>query len=147
MAQRLLARNCIPDLILCSTATRAQQTCDFLRAAFKLSPQQVESDEALYLASPRALASILGKVPAETGHVMIVAHNPGLENFSDILAGRDLPPMPTLGIRHFGCSSITQLASALQEKIERGHGNAGVDNAMAQATLIFTDSPKMPAQH
>ena len=137
MARRLANRQCIPDLILCSAARRAQDTAAFLTAEFQLNPEQFQLQEELYLASPDTLLDALSQVPASVQHVMIVAHNPGLEAFSELLAGQSLPPMPTLGVRHFSCPSIRDLKSDFARL-------AGTPKARrtAPATLLFDDYPK-----
>lgn len=140
MARRLASRQCVPDLLLCSAARRAQETAAFLFSEFQLSPEQFELQEELYLASPATLMDALSKVPASVQHVMVVAHNPGLEALSELLAGHTLPPMPTLGVRHFSCPSICELKlrQASHEKYSDTHNV----NHTALATLVFDDYPK-----
>lgn len=118
MAQRLVDQNCIPDFILISTANRARQTAGFLIDAFGLSAEQVQFDRQLYLASPNAILNAVSGTNNEHNHVMVVAHNPGLEQLCNELARQELPPMPTLAVRHFSYQSY------------------------ADAELIFNDYPK-----
>ena len=137
MARRLASRQCIPDLLLCSAARRAQETAAFLYAEFKLRPEQFQLNEDLYLASPDTLLEALSNVPASVNHIMVVAHNPGLEALSELLAGQSLPPMPTLGVRHFSCPSIHDLVS-YRERLSDTHKS----KRKAPATLVFDDYPK-----
>ncbi len=137
MARRLASRQCIPDLLLCSAARRAQETAAFLKAEFQLSPDQFQLHEELYLASPDTLLDVLSRVPASVQHVMVVAHNPGLEALSELLAGQSLPPMPTLGVRHFSCPSIRDLKSHCVQLSDTHKSSQG-----APATLVFDDYPK-----
>ncbi len=137
MARRLASRQCVPDLVLCSAARRAQETAAFLYDEFQLSPEQFQLHEELYLASPNTLLDALSKVLSPVKHVMVVAHNPGLEALSELLAGRSLPPMPTLGVRHFSCPSIRDLKSHCEQLADTHKANG-----KAPATLVFNDCPK-----
>jgi phosphohistidine phosphatase len=74
------------DLVLCSPAVRAVQTWDL--AAIQLdSPPQVHHDERLYEASAERLLTIAQKLPSEASTVVIVGHNPSLEDFLKLLTG------------------------------------------------------------
>ena len=137
MARRLASRQCIPDLVLCSAARRAQETAAFLYDEFQLSPEQFQLHEELYLASPDTLLDALSKVLTPVKHVMLIAHNPGLEALSELLAGQTLPPMPTLGVRHFSCASIRDLKSHCEQLSDTHKANR-----KAPATLVFSDYPK-----
>ncbi|ASJ76461.1 SixA phosphatase family protein [Granulosicoccus antarcticus] len=139
MARRLLNRQCIPDLLLCSSARRAQETAAFLYTELKLSEEQFELHDELYLASAGTLLDILSTVPVTVNHVMVVAHNPGLEALSDLLAGRTLPPLPTLGIRQFAVSSIRELGSY---KNNAAHSDTHKADPVSPAKLVFEDYPK-----
>ena len=137
MAKRLASRQCIPDLVLCSSARRAQETAAFLYDEFQLRPEQFQLHEELYLASPDTLLDALSAVLSPVNHVMVVAHNPGLEALSELLAGQSLPPMPTLGVRHFSCPSIRDLKSHCEQRADTHKANRN-----APATLVFADYPK-----
>lgn len=101
MAQRLLKKNCCPDLILCSSAQRAMQTSAYLVEAFGLDISHIKVKSELYLASPESILQILHEERGSAKHVLIIAHNPGLEQLSSILAPESSAHMPTSGIRHF----------------------------------------------
>jgi phosphohistidine phosphatase len=151
MASRLLARECVPDLLLSSTARRAQATSAYLQSAFQLSPEQFQLSKALYLASPECLLEILSVVDTKVRHVMIVGHNPGLETLSEQLAGRTLAPMPTLGIRHFACASIQALGA--WRPLRTGRSDTHFtdshipDTHSSPASLVFAEYPKSSEHH
>ncbi|QJE73064.1 histidine phosphatase family protein [Aerophototrophica crusticola] len=75
-----------PDLILCSTARRAVDTLAPLLGTWE-DPPTVRYERDLYLCGPSALLLRLRQVPAQVGHVMVVAHNPDLHELSHGLAG------------------------------------------------------------
>ncbi|HEX5959398.1 MAG TPA: histidine phosphatase family protein [Hyphomicrobiaceae bacterium] len=79
-------RGLVPALVLCSPAARARQTLNLVRPTFKPAPQVVYED-ALYLASPRAMLKRIEQVTAEARHLMLVGHNPGLQELALELTG------------------------------------------------------------
>ena len=75
-----------PDLVLCSTARRAQQTWDLV--AKELSrPVPVKPLKSLYLAPPSRILATLEPLPDDVGSAVVVGHNPGLHNLAHQLAG------------------------------------------------------------
>jgi len=79
-----------PAQVLCSTAVRARQTLDAVLSALP-TPPPVALEPELYLASAGALLERLDALPAEADPVLLVGHNPGLENLVQGLAGRGEP--------------------------------------------------------
>ena len=84
MGAYMKAKHAKPDLILCSTARRTVETCDLVRPA--LGDVMVAFEAGLYLAEPSSLLERLRQVGEETGTVMIIGHNPGLEQLANGLA-------------------------------------------------------------
>ena len=81
-----------PDLVLCSGATRARATLDRVLGKLGAPVPQVVYDDAVYMATPEALLARLHRIgPGEAGetprHVMVVGHNPGLEELALLLVG------------------------------------------------------------
>jgi phosphohistidine phosphatase len=77
-----------PQLVLSSSATRARQTLDGLGDG--AGTVEVESD--LYLASGDELTARLRRVEPEVASVMVIGHNPGMQDLVVTLAtqGADL---------------------------------------------------------
>ena len=79
MGRFMKAEGIEPDLILCSTAARAQQT--LLLALNELGwEREIRLDAGLYLASMEALLSALRKAPDRARSIMVLGHNPGLQD-------------------------------------------------------------------
>jgi len=71
-----------PDLVLCSSATRARQTLELLR----IRPGgEVLVEDQLYGAGASELLTRLGKVPAAIGTVLLIGHSPGIEELARLL--------------------------------------------------------------
>jgi phosphohistidine phosphatase len=79
-----------PELILCSSAARTRETLELLRPALGASEVIVEED--LYGASSDELLARIHLVPDSVASVMLIGHNPGLEQLALALAsaGDDL---------------------------------------------------------
>jgi len=83
----------VPDLIITSDAVRAQTTAQIVAGAAEYHGKVVQSS-LLYHARPDAVIEVLRTIPtAANRSVMIVGHNPGLEDLVALLTGeqRDLP--------------------------------------------------------
>ena len=74
----------MPDLILSSTSRRTAQTAELLTETF--SAQRIDYLEALYLAEPELILSVIRLAPDKMTSVMVVGHNPGLEHLAALLA-------------------------------------------------------------
>ena len=89
-----LLRECglIPDVVISSDAVRARLTAEAVVAAARFAGA-ILLDHRLYMASPADILSLLRTVPEEAETVMIVGHNPGLEELVAQLTGerQDLP--------------------------------------------------------
>lgn len=96
MAQRLAATGFRPDVLLASTAVRAQATAAAFAAALGVT---VEPRDDLYGAS----ANTLIQAAADTGaaRVLIVAHDPGLSILADSLSNGAVTHMPTCAVATF----------------------------------------------
>ena len=76
VAEHLAATLPAPDLVRCSSATRAQETATLLRPWTQAAP--VTTEAAIYGASAGELRDLLRQTSEDHGHVALVGHNPGL---------------------------------------------------------------------
>ncbi len=75
-----------PNLILCSPSVRTRQTLSLAAAEAWDNSPRVRFDEGLYYASAKTMLKILQEIPEDVSHVMIVGHNPGLQELAVELA-------------------------------------------------------------
>ena len=68
-----------PDLVLCSPAVRTVETLDRVRNGLA-GDVPVRIEDELYAADADYLLARLRRVPEATGSVMVVGHNPGIED-------------------------------------------------------------------
>ena len=82
-----------PDLIVSSDAVRARLTAEAVAKSARFDGE-IQLEPRLYAASVDGILAVLGTLPkADSGTVMIVGHNPGLEQLIAHLTGEqeDLP--------------------------------------------------------
>jgi phosphohistidine phosphatase len=84
----------VPELVLVSTAVRAQQTWEIVRQAIQDAARTVtaqplvESLDQLYGAEPAQLLQLIRMAcSADPGRLMVIGHNPGLHELALALAG------------------------------------------------------------
>jgi len=75
----------VPDLILSSDATRTRQTLDAVLRELQAKPD-IKYLAELYLAEPELILSLIRKANDKIPSLMIIGHNPGLEQCALALA-------------------------------------------------------------
>jgi phosphohistidine phosphatase len=90
IAKHLRAQQPAPELVLCSSARRARETLKRVEPALGGGPVRVEGE--LYGASGRELLARLRCLPDDVGSVLVIGHNPGMQELALELAG----PAPEL---------------------------------------------------
>jgi phosphohistidine phosphatase len=88
MGEAMRGHKLTPDLILCSPSVRTRQTLELAASEAWDSHPDVRFEKRLYEASPATLLKALKELPSNAAHVMVVGHNPGLQE----LAARLAPP-------------------------------------------------------
>lgn len=68
-----------PDFVITSPAKRARQTTEISCAAMNINKNHIYERKHIYLATPEELIYALEDCPKEAKRVMLVGHNPGLE--------------------------------------------------------------------
>lgn len=107
MAALLVAEKLPPDLILSSSALRARSTALAVAEAFGWQPE-LRLTQALYMADPARILAEIARVPAEVGCLLVVGHNPGMEDLvSDLSLMRQA--MPTAAVARFSVKSWSDL--------------------------------------
>ena len=88
----------IPDIVISSDAVRARLTAEAVAEAARYAGE-ILLDPHLYLASPDDILSLLRTVRENAETVMIIGHNPGLEELVEQLTG-ERPDLPTAALAH-----------------------------------------------
>jgi phosphohistidine phosphatase len=85
VSERAAAAGYRPDLVLSSTARRCRETAEAFLRAFQDAPDILYSDE-LYNAPPAAYFDLVSRY-ADRGTVMLIGHNPAMEEILETLVG------------------------------------------------------------
>ena len=105
MARWLRQQKLVPDYVVSSPAKRAKQTVKSVCRELDLTEKNIHWDKRIYEAGVPALCQVLGDVPTTAQRLLLVGHNPGLEDLIIHLAGEipateDNNLMPTATIAH-----------------------------------------------
>ena len=99
MANRIVYRNLIPDLMLVSPAERTWATAEIVAEACELEQKQVRCARELYLAEPDTIWRLITRCDSSLHHIMICGHNPGLSRIASRLGPkRQVRELPTAGL-------------------------------------------------
>jgi phosphohistidine phosphatase len=83
LAEHLRGGEILPDVVLCSPARRTRETLDGISES--LAGAWVEIDEGLYGADAREILHRIQRLPPTSDSVLIIGHNPGLEEVAGLL--------------------------------------------------------------
>ncbi len=76
----------VPDLVLCSSAVRAQQTWEVMAAHPDLADVEVWVDGRIYNAPPEELLDVVREAPESARVLALVGHAPGVPALAEGLA-------------------------------------------------------------
>jgi len=85
-----------PDLVICSTAVRAQQTLDPIIKATK-KPPKIVLVRGIHEGAQRTLWEQLWNLPESAKSVLLIGHNPALQDLALELAHTDLKLLSSAG--------------------------------------------------
>ncbi|HEX4534593.1 MAG TPA: histidine phosphatase family protein [Rhizomicrobium sp.] len=91
MGAYMLRKKYLPQLVLCSTALRTVETLQLVREDWDIE-SKTEFLDSLYLPSAKAIAAIVQQAPDVVNALLIVSHNPGIEDCAAALTGQGETP-------------------------------------------------------
>lgn len=98
MGKLLAEQDLVPDLIITSAAVRARLTAEAVAETSGYDAEIFETSE-LYMAMPEDYIAVLNHVQDSNTLVMVVGHNPGIEDLIEDLTG-EWYRMPTAALAH-----------------------------------------------
>jgi phosphohistidine phosphatase len=125
MGRQLHQRGLHPQLILSSSAVRAISTARIVATELGYSAESIQTDDDLYLATPKMLLQILCRTGATYTDVLLVGHNPGLTDLANRIGNVTIDNIPTCG------ALCIELAADKWEALTDGVGQ-----------LVWFDFPK-----
>ena len=92
-----------PDLIMSSTALRAETTASLIAKAVRYKGK-ISLDKSIYNAGPGDLLTLLSNCSEEINSVLLVGHNPTVEEIVQMLTNSPEITMATCAIAHLTLS-------------------------------------------
>ena len=86
MGAWLRKKKMVPDLIVSSPAARAERTALIVSRETGFDPEQISRDARIYDASLEVLLEVVSAHAKDTGRILLIGHNPGLEELLDFLS-------------------------------------------------------------
>ncbi len=97
------------DSLLISPSVRTRQTWEAAQLAFHSAPQAV-FDDRIYLASSVTLLDVLRDVAEEAAHILLIGHNPGLEDLVfDLVPDDGSSPLRDVVYSKFPTAAVAEL--------------------------------------
>ena len=97
-----------PDHVICSSATRARQTWELAAGQLSGEPSVAVTD-AIYAADAAQVLTALRGAPDTAGRVMVVGHNPALENLAAALIHDGDPDAMTRMAHKFPTAALAEI--------------------------------------
>lgn len=121
IGRKLAEKSYRPDLILCSPSTRTRQTLELVNQELH-SPAEYRYENAIYAAGARQLLSLVQTIREGTDTLMLVGHNPGLEDSLALLtSGASTPqafPTAAVAVIDFDISAWPEVAARTGTLVE-----------------------------
>ena len=87
-----------PDLLVASTAVRAQETARVFQTTLGIDDEHYINEPRLYLAAMQDWINVLQDSLAHNGHIAFFSHNPGITQVVNWLCDVDIYNIPTCGV-------------------------------------------------
>ena len=112
IAGAIAERRIMPSLVLCSDSARTRETLEIVLPALKPKPEVVY-DQTLYLADAKQLLQRLRRVDEDVRSVMLVGHNPGLQELAVMLSDQPTGPLMARLTRDFPTAALVRFEVSL----------------------------------
>jgi phosphohistidine phosphatase len=90
MGRWMKKHNIVPGYIVSSPALRAKQTIEAVAKELGITKDKIHFDDNIYAASLNTLLNILAACPKASKSILLVGHNPGLDDLVEYLCGNEL---------------------------------------------------------
>jgi phosphohistidine phosphatase len=137
MADHLLAKAPVPDLILCSTATRTRQTLAPLIERLPPPASPIALENGLYLASEDTLLNRLQDLPESVSTVLMIGHNDGMWHLAEMLAGHGKGTLLAALREKFPTGALATLEVDLESWADLAAGTATLTAFARPRDLVF----------
>lgn len=98
MANRILQKGWVPDLMVSSPALRAITTArHFAQVWYKSPDHQILQEPSIYEAGTTTLLEVVNNLDNKYNRVVIFGHNPGFTDLANYLSNANIYNIPTCG--------------------------------------------------
>ena len=97
MGQRLLVKNIIPDLIVCSAAKRTSKTANIVAQKLAYNEHNILKEFELYNCTVDEAIRVIRNLSDEYKTVILVGHNPAITSLAGYLTNMLIEDFPTAG--------------------------------------------------
>ena len=125
MANKMKLKGVLPDIIISSSANRAQATAKYFAEGLGYPVNQIVFKKQVYDADEQDLLHVIQKVDDDYESLMLFGHNPEFTWLANELANESLDNLPTAGV------------IAIQLEI-----NSWTEVAFGSGKMLFIDYPK-----
>lgn len=98
MAERLLTKNNIPDLIVSSPAVRALHSATIFARSFKYPYEDIIINDEIYMAGTHEILELITQTKDQIQSLMIFGHNPTFTDLANYFLSETIDNIPTTGI-------------------------------------------------
>lgn len=105
MASISVVKSITPEFVLCSTAQRARETCDYFIKNQVFGVDEVEYNPNIYDFSGFQLANEIRNLNPKLSNILIIGHNHALTDIVNSMTTDMLDPIPTCGLVQLSFSS------------------------------------------
>lgn len=98
ICRKMARKGMIPEAIIASTAVRARQTAEAAARELDFDRERIETAEVIYGAEADELGRFLRHQSDDRASLMLVGHNPGLEDLAGLLGNEQAGHLPTGGV-------------------------------------------------
>lgn len=105
MSVQFNEEHCKPDVIITSHAARALHTAIIFAQNIHFDMLKMQIKTALYHAEAKQILNTMQQIDETDQHVMIFAHNPGIEDFLQFVTNKYIE-VPTCAVLQFTSNSL-----------------------------------------
>jgi len=130
----LVRHKLVPDLAVVSTALRTRETWELASSVMDRAPPAEFSDR-IYEATPEAILKVAGKVAPNVHTLMIVGHNPGLQELAVMLVGTGDVELRQRLTEEFPTASLAVIDFALDDWRRLHDGSGRLERLVTPRSL------------
>jgi phosphohistidine phosphatase len=135
MGEALAERRLVPDHVACSTAKRTRETLRLVLGALEAKPSIEYADELYAFGDGTPYLNCIRRQARSTRTLMMVGHNPSVQNVCLSLCGGSRGPELDSLARKFPTAAVAVISFPIDQWSEVEPGQGGLDLFLTPRTL------------